>query len=85
MSSAGGPRDIDAISQRNDFVADMIDEAHELRTERGHELQAAWDADLPVDVSVLLDPVGASDGDPDTDLWQRALELAVDLVDRHEG
>jgi exonuclease SbcD len=79
VSATRGPRDMDAISERNDFVADMIDEAHELRTERGPEVRAGWDADLPADVSVLLDPVARSDHCP------RALERAFDLVDRHEG
>jgi DNA repair protein SbcD/Mre11 len=79
-----GPRDIDAVSERNDFVADMVDEAVELRAGRSDELLVAWDAELPSDVALLLPVVEANAGE-ESDLWQRALELAVDLVDRHEG
>lgn len=78
-----GPRDIDAVSERNDFVADMIDEAVELRTDRSVGLLAAWDAELPSDVALLL-PEDSGDAGDEGDLWQRALEVAVDLVDRHE-
>ena len=82
-----GPRDIDAVSERNDFVADMIDEAGELEADRGEAMRAEWDAELPADVALLL--ADASDeadvSDRASELWRNALELAVDLVDRHEA
>lgn len=79
-----GPRDIDALSERNDFVADVIDEAVEIQSGRADELRAEWDAALPADIAVLLD--GGSTDDPETERrrWSDALELAVDLIDRHE-
>jgi DNA repair protein SbcD/Mre11 len=81
-----GPRDIDAVSQRNDFVADMIDEAGELEAEHDETLRATWDAELPADVALLLADEGdeADSSDRASELWRNALELAVDLVDRHE-
>ncbi len=86
-----GPRDIASLSERNDFVADMIDEAMELESDRGAELRAAWDAELPSDVALLVDEHNVDgtidDGPTPTGdrLWKDALELAVDLVDRHEA
>lgn len=79
-----GPRDIDALSERNDFVADVIDEAVEILAERADLLRAEWDAELPGDIDALLG--AGADPEPRTEQqrWHDALELAVDLIDRHE-
>lgn len=71
---------LDELRGRNDFVADLVEEAaglledDSLRTTR----TTGWDDELPSDLAHLLGDAMPRATDPDC--WEAARELAVDLV-----
>ncbi|WP_195210321.1 metallophosphoesterase family protein [Actinomarinicola tropica] len=72
------PHDLDELRQRNDFVADLLEESTAMDEARRTALSEEWAAELPADLSALLgderpDPTAAA-------RWQEAVRLAVDLV-----
>ncbi|MBK5224720.1 MAG: DNA repair exonuclease [Acidimicrobiia bacterium] len=77
-SATSAARDLDALRDRNDFVADLLDEADRRSSASG----TAW-VDLPSDLAALLGPAMPDLGADAR--WVAATELAVDLVAGDEG
>lgn len=73
-------QDLDELLGRNDFVADLVDEAAQLLGDddaRAERVQG-WDDELPSDLVHLLGDALPRPDDPER--WRDAEELAVDLV-----
>ncbi|MGY6501716.1 MAG: metallophosphoesterase family protein [Acidimicrobiales bacterium] len=73
-------QDLDELSGRNDFVADLLDEAAAVRSDPGlrSARTSGWDDELPSDLAHLLGDDMPLPTDPAR--WEAARELAVDLV-----
>lgn len=78
-------KDLDELLGRNDFVADLVEEASVLLDDdvtRAERVQT-WDDELPSDLAHLLGEALPNPDDPER--WRAAEELAVDLVAADES
>jgi DNA repair protein SbcD/Mre11 len=77
-------QDLDELLGRNDFVADLVEEAAALLDDESARSArvADWDDELPSDLAHLLGDALPRASDPDR--WRQAEELAVDLVSNDE-
>lgn len=76
--ATGAPRDVEELRLRNDFVADLLEEAGSVDEPRRAALAQQWSAELPADLAALLGADAPDAADPAR--WAEAVELAVDLV-----
>ena len=75
-------RDLDELRRRNDFVADLLDQAEGMDPAAREAARREWEAALPADLATLLD---GDPLDPAPERWDDAASLAVDLVAGEEG
>jgi DNA repair protein SbcD/Mre11 len=75
-----GVQDLTELQGRNDFVADLVDEAAGLLSdaEARRRRVDGWDEELPSDLAHLLDDALPDASDPAR--WVQAQDLAVELV-----
>lgn len=73
-------QDLDELIGRNDFVADLVEEASSLLADDAARTTRTegWDEELPSDLAHLLG--GALPSATESQHWRAAEELAVDLV-----